>query len=607
MLSLSLTSRWVSLLYALILATTFAVSAPSSLDLTHEQLGIDLFSRQEKSDSGAGGKKYTLEELWAEVEKGSPVKYAAEQEVRKGPFTHEDIYVPKDPYSQPFLTPDYKSIKDTKVGHLKFPKGFKYGVASAAAQVEGAVKTDGRGPSIWDYVAHQYPSSIYDQSTPDIADNHYYLYEYDIARIKKMGVSTYSFSISWSRVLPLGRGEVNQKGLDFYDRFIDAIIDAGIEPVATLFHWDVPLALEYEYGSYRSERIVDDFVAYAEIAFKRWGHKVKSWVTHNEPGVFCPRYDSTLPLNATNPTQYDGHESRFRCTYHLLKAHGEAVSLYRSLKESGQVAKDGEIGIKLDNSYPLPYDSASPADVENAARAEAFNVGIWAEPIFGSGDWPKIIKEAVPSDLLISFTAKDKELIKGSADFFALDGYDIRITKSLPSPQYDSCKQNTSDPNWPICADGSKLAYSQSLKGGWTLGQQADPLAPWLYNSAGAIRWYGKKLKEMYPSKKYYLTEFGFAEPYESDKTEIHQIREDTARSQYMVDYLSEILLSIHEDNVPWAGIFAWSLLDNFEWYIGLRLRFGMQYVNFTDPSLPRTFKRSFIELRDFMNDHLEG
>ncbi|PWZ03736.1 glycoside hydrolase [Testicularia cyperi] len=554
------------------------------------------------------GHKYSLNELWGIVEKGSPVEYATEQTVRQGPFEFD---VPESPSSFPYLTTEptgsSKLSLNSSTAGLKFPKGFKYGVASAAAQVEGAVKADGRGPSIWDYTAHQFPASIADGTTLDVTDNFRYLYKYDTARIAAMGVNAHSISISWSRVLPLGTMEsISHDALEYYDDLIGTTVAAGIEPVVTLFHWDVPLALELEYGSYRSEQIVGHFTAYAELAFRRWGSKVKTWVTHNEPGVFCPRYENTLPLNATNPTNWSEQESRYRCTYHLLKAHGSAVKVFRQLQSDGTIPADHEVGLKLDNSYPLPYDGENQDDVDNAARAEAFNVGIYAEPIYGSGDWPEIVKQAVPAWMLPNITAEDTALIRGSADYFALDGYDVRITKALDEGEYARCKANSSDTNWPVCADTSRLAYSQSFKNGWTLGQQADPRAPWLYNSAGALRWYGKLIHERYPAPKYYLSEFGFAEPGESNKTELHQLRQDSARTAYLQDYLDQILLSIHLDGVPWAGIFAWSFLDNFEWYEGKRLRFGMQFVNFTSPRLERHYKRSFLELRDYMQMRLD-
>ena len=545
------------------------------------------------------GKLYTVDELWAIVEKDLPVKKAPDTKVAEGPF--EIVLADKAPWAKPL-------VSSCDVSGRKFPKGFKYAVASSAAQIEGGVKEGGRGPSVWDYMAHVHNDGIRGGGTPDVATNSYYRYLEDIARIKAMGVAAYHFSISWSRILPLGRGEVSKEGLDYYDRVIDALIKNGIEPMVTLQHWDVPLGLELSYGSYRDAQIVRDFEAYARIVLERWGTKVKHWVSHNEPLVFCSRFAHTLPLNGTNPTDLDDQQSVYACAYQVLKCHGAMNQVFQELKKSGKVADDAELGIKLDNSYPLPWDEDSDLDKEACVRHEAFNVGLWAQPMYGTGDWPDVVKSTIPPTILPNITEEDKKLIHGSADFLDLDLYNVRIAKALPAERFAACKGNVSDPAWPICSDTSDPWYYQGFKNGRTTGQQADPAAGWLFSTAAALRWYALKVKEMYPTRKgYFISEFGFAEPFEYNKTGLHQIVEDTARAQYMVDYVSEILLSTVDDGVPWRGMAAWSLMDNFEWYLGETLPFGLQYVNFSSPGLERTYKRSFYELRDVFDKYLDG
>ncbi|KAK4704849.1 hypothetical protein P7C70_g1359, partial [Phenoliferia sp. Uapishka_3] len=503
--------------------------------------------------------------LWASVEAQIPVQTAG---------ITETVSVPVN-YSFGSDPPSYYRRPDTV--SLKFPKGFLYGVASAATQVEGAAKADGRGPSSWDYLCHTYPSQC-NGFAPDVTTNNYYLYPLDLARISHMGANALSFSISWTRIYPLGAGEINEPGLTFYDDVIDETIKNGITPLVTLFHWDTPYALLQKYGAFEDTgaQIVEDFVAYAETVFRRY------------PGG----------INVTS--------APYQCTYNILKAHGKVVSLYRELVASGDIAS-GVIGLKNDDNYPVPARPGTD-DEESAERHGDFRIGIFAQPIYGDGDYPTSVKDTLGT-MLPALSADDKELIKGSADFFALDGYRTDISRAALNG-IATCAKNLSDPNWPVCEESAN-AYAHSYPDGWAIGQSADPLSSWLVNSAPFIRGQLKNLVARFPAKEgIYFSEFGWAEPFEYLRTELYQITWDGLRTQYIrgrfSDYLNELLLAIHVDKIDLRGAFAWSYIDNFEWGLGLEEHFGMQYVNHSDPALPRSYKLSAFEFRDFGRAHLQ-
>ncbi|CAO3660122.1 unnamed protein product [Umbelopsis vinacea] len=521
----------------------------------------------------------TVEDLWAQTEIYSPVLVAAKSNLTDS----TDFILPPNP---PAFLPTYLS-ENTK--HLKFPKGFKYGVASAATQVEGAAKEDGKGPSVWDYGPHVYPQ-LY-TGAPDVTDDFYHRYVNDLARLKAMGVNTFSLSLSWTRIYPLGSGKVNEAGLAFYDKVIDEAIKNNIEPIVTLFHWDTPLALSAEYGSFMSPRLVDDFHAYAETAFRRYGDRVKTWITFNEPRVFCSQTAGN-PYNLNYPSGVNATSAPYHCTHNLLVAHGTAVQTYRRLSEE-KVIPAGQIALKNDDNNPTPW-SDKPEDIEAAKRHADFFIGIFAKPIYIDGDYPTTCKETLGS-MLPPLTPEEQKLIKGSADFYAQDLYRINTAKAAPNG-IEACVSNITDPNWPACQD-NRPEYTSGAPGGWGYGQQADPRSNWLL----------KYLTKTYPSKGgLYISEFGWAEAFENQRTEMYQIVSDYGRESYYRDYLNEFLLSIHEDGIDLRGVFAWSLYDNFEWGLGLTQKFGMQYINFTDPALPRSFKRSFFAMRDVMRHHLQ-
>ncbi|KAJ7251120.1 glycoside hydrolase superfamily [Mycena haematopus] len=497
---------------------------------------------------------------------------------------------PPPPLYPSFYAPAPKDILPT----LKFPAGFKFGVATAAYQVEGAVKDEGKGPSVWDWLGHLTPSVIFDNSTADVVDLQYFLYKEDVLRVAALGVNAHSFSISWARILPFGTAgsPVNQAGIDHYSDLIDYHIQHGVEPVVTLFHWDTPLALAAYYGGFTSPQVVDDFVNYAKTVFAAYNGRVKTWYTFNEPRVFCAQA-AYYPFNMALAPGVNASTAPFQCSYNLLKAHAAAVKAFRQMNISGEIA------FKSDDFIGIPWRSNTSEDALAVERHAAFRIGVFADPVYATGDWPKILTDTLPPDYLPRFTDQEKQDLLGSADFFAIDAYREQWV-SAPSEGIDACVSNSSDPLWPECHNVMEF----DSNAGWSAGINADPLSSWLQATPQNLRSYFKGLHSRWPSKKMYISEFGFDEPFEAFRTDMYAITEDSGRTNYYMAYLGEMLLSIHEDGVPIMGAFAWSMLDNAEWADGIQAKLGIQYVNFT--TLERTYKRSALSLSEFFGAHLQ-
>ncbi|RSH88885.1 hypothetical protein EHS25_002547 [Saitozyma podzolica] len=521
--------------------------------------------------------------------------------VQEPPIT--TVPLPPQPYPLPVgpppLYPDFYTIppKDILPGY-KFPSDFLFGWATAAQQWEGAVKADGKGPTIWDW-ASRFPGFIADNTTSDVGDLGYYLYKEDIARLAAVGGNVYSFTLFWTRIYPwaLANTPLNQAGVDHYRDVIDYAWSQGVEPVVTLFHWDTPLAAQLAYGGFASERIVDDFVNYAETVFKAYNGSVHKWVTFNEPVMAAP-VNSTLPPGL-NSTVYP-----YTCSYNLVLAHAKTVHRFRELNIQGEIA------FKSDNFLGVPWRSDNTTDQEATERHAQYQIGIFAEPIYNTGDWPELIKNDLSPEILPRFNQSQIDYIRGTADFFAIDGYrDGYVT--APPNGIDACRTNISDPNWPVCnvkewtSSLTFLSFFDSTPFGWGIGDFADPKVPWLQNTWQFVRPFLADLVKRYPTKGgIYLSEFGFAEPYENEKQFIYQVTEDAGRTAYYMSYLGEVLKGIVDDGIPIKGTFAWSLVDNFEWNSGFSTRFGTQYVDYNSPTLARTFKRSILSMGQFWNAH---
>uniref|UniRef100_A0A453LUU4 Uncharacterized protein n=5 Tax=Triticinae TaxID=1648030 RepID=A0A453LUU4_AEGTS len=305
-----------------------------------------------------------------------------------------------------------------------FPQEFVFGAGTSAYQYEGAVAEDGRSPSSWDTFTHA--GKMPDKSTGDVAADGYHKYMEDVKRMYETGLEAYRFSISWSRLIPNGRGAVNPKGLQYYNNLIDELVNHGVQVHITLHHLDLPQILEDEYGGWLSPKIIEDFTAYADVCFREFGDRVASWTTVNEPNIgILASYDVATfppgrcsdPFGATKCTAGDSTVEPYIAAHNTLMAHGSVVSLYR---KKYQAMQKGVVGISIYSfwSYPL---TNSTVDLAATRRCKDFFFGWILDPLV-FGDYPEVMKKIVGSRLP-PFTKVQSELIKGSLDFIGINHY----------------------------------------------------------------------------------------------------------------------------------------------------------------------------------------
>ncbi|KAL5448673.1 hypothetical protein PMIN07_009293 [Paraphaeosphaeria minitans] len=507
---------------------------------------------------------------------------------------------------------------------VKLPKGFKWGVSSSSYQIEGAAKDEGKGPSIWDVsvlgirrfdvhclmsltlvytsevdadfglqlLAHRVPNQVLDNSTGDVVASHYWLYKQDLARLKGLGMPAFSPSFSWPRFFPFGHGPVNEAAVKHYDDVISEFVATGIRPAVTLFHWDTPLALFAEYGGWTDGRIVDHFFNYAKFVISRYDAYVDEWFTINEP-QYCNWQYSYYPAGEYYPAPNGvtgGVEARFLCGHYTLLAHAKVAKWYHD-----EFKGHGRITFKNSGNY-YEANSTSAADEESRRRNFDFSIGWFGGP-WTDGDYPNTLKDTL-GDLLPKLTQDEKDMIKGSCDFFAIDAYSSFMAYEIDGG-VEACASNRSHPGFPECA-GSKSTSPI----GFPLGPAADPTMNWLYSAPSGIRQYLKHITtKLFPSiPDIVVTEFGFSEPFEGQWTSLAPALWDLRRADYFQHYLDQILLSIHEDKVNVTGAWGWAIFDNFEWGQGSQVRFGLQYVNYT--SLERRPKASMFQFLNWFRQH---
>jgi beta-glucosidase len=421
---------------------------------------------------------------------------------------------------------------------LRFPADFLWGTATAAYQIEGGVDEDGRGESIWDRFAHT-EGAIRNGENGDAACDHYHRWQQDVALMKAIHSRAYRFSIAWSRVQPLGRGAVNRKGLDFYSRLVDELLSAGITPFVTLYHWDLPQALE-EQGGWLRRGIVDDFAAYAEVAAQALGDRVRHWITLNEPwvfawlgyqqGVHAPGRKSDAPADALT------------AAHHALLAHGRAVAVVR------QHAPAAQVGLSNLLLHFEPATSKS-TDLEAAARQDGYFNRWFFDPLFRGhypadklDEWEAYLPKIEPGDM---------QQIAAPLDFIGINYYTRNIIAADPE-----------DPHRAV-------VRIPPTGGTTTMGWEVYPQG--LYASL-------KRIHSEYAPHALYVTENGAA--YDDVVTADGQVH-DEARTAYLRDHFQAAAHAI-ADGVPLKGYFVWSLMDNFEWAEGYRQRFGLYYTDYT-------------------------
>lgn len=452
---------------------------------------------------------------------------------------------------------------------MNFPKDFVWGTATSSYQIEGAHDIDGKGPSIWDSFC-TIPSRIKNADHGNLAIDHYHKYKEDVALMKSLGFPAYRFSISWPRILPTGTGKINEKGIDFYSRLIDELLENGISPWITLYHWDLPLALQMEKDGWLNPDIADYFADYAEVCYKSWGDRVKNWITLNEPwvisilgygkGVFAPGRTS--------------NDEPYIAGHHLMRAHAKAVAVYREKFAS----QGGKIGITNNCDWREPFTD-SPEDKDAAERALQFFLAWFADPVY-KGDYPDVMRERL-GDRLPEFTAEEKKMLLGSSDFFGLNHY----TTMYASHAKDGLDQVAVFGNGGISEDQEVNLHVDKA---WEFTTMNWGVVPW--GCRKLLEW----IDARYDSPDIYITENGFAQ----DDQLVDGKVDDQNRRRYYQEYLKACEEAI-ENGVRLKGYFAWSLFDNFEWASGYKPRFGITYVDYN--TLERTPKASAYWFKSLM------
>ncbi len=447
--------------------------------------------------------------------------------------------------------------RDAGLNHRSFPKGFLWGTATASYQVEGAVNEDGRGPSIWDTFSHT-PGKVVNNATGDVADDHYHRYKEDVQLMKSLGVKVYRFSIAWSRVFPQGSGTPNPKGLDFYNRLVDELLANGIQPFATLYHWDLPQALQDHGGGWESRDTSKAFGDYAGYVAERLSDRVKHFFTINEFGAFV-ELGYRIGIHAPGLKLPPGRFNQTR--HHAVLGHGLAVQAIRAKAKPGT-----KVGLAENLTICVPVIE-TPPHVEASARATREL----------NAQYMTVIQEGKYTDAYLAsaganapkFTPEDLKIISSPLDFVGINVY---------TPLY-------------VRADGSRL--------GFTVVQHPASFphmaSPWLFVGPEALYWGPRHVAKLWGAREIYITENGCSS---SDIPAADGTVYDTDRVMYLRSYLTQLQRAT-ADGVPVRGYFLWSLMDNFEWGDGYTNRFGLHYVDYQTqkrtPKLSASFYREVI------------
>ncbi|KAF9624148.1 hypothetical protein IFM89_008086 [Coptis chinensis] len=471
-----------------------------------------------------------------------------------------------------FETRRSSSQNTSQINRGSFPKGFVFGTASASYQYEGAVKVDGRGMTIWDTFAHRF-GKVADFSNGDVAVDQYHRYLDDIQLMKDMGMDAYRFSIAWSRIFPNGSGNINQAGIDHYNNFINALLANGIEPYVTLYHWDLPQALEDKYKGWLDPQIIKDYAIYAETCFQKFGDRVKHWITFNEPHTFAIQgYDVGLQApgrcsillhlfcragnSATEP---------YIVAHNVLLSHAAAVDIYRKRYKSKQ---NGSLGISFDVIWYEPSTNSTD-DIEATQRAQDFQLGWFLDPLV-FGDYPSSMRDRV-GDRLPTFSNTEAALVKGSYDFVGINHYTTFYAKKNSTRIIGNLLNDS------LSDSGAITLPFRGLK---PIGDRASSI--WLYIVPRGIRSLMNYIKQKYGNPLVIITENGMDDPNDPFKS-IKDCLKDEKRIKYHNDYLTNLVAAIKEDGCNVRGYFAWSLLDNWEWAAGFTSRFGLYFVDYND------------------------
>ncbi|KAL0671071.1 hypothetical protein Bca4012_033775 [Brassica carinata] len=429
-----------------------------------------------------------------------------------------------------------------------FPDDFIFGTSVSAYQVEGAKKGSGRGLTTWDEFTHMFPDKVEQRSDGDVGVDFYTRYKDDIKLMRELKTNGFRFSISWTRVLPYGSIEkgVNEDGVKFYDDLINALIADGIQPAITLFHWESPLALEMKYGGFLNEQIVEDFRKFAKFCFDKFGDRVKNWATFNEPSVYSVAGYSKgkkapgrcSPFEVIKCPSGDSSEEPYRVGRNQILSHVAAVEEFRKCKKCQEGG--GKIGIVLVSHWFEPKDPNSSKDVESARRSLEYQLGWFLRPLV-YGQYPKEMLEGTTSRVK-AFTPEESKRLRGSLDYVGINYYGAFFSTPLAT------------------VNSSQISYHSDMRVNWTGMDELDDGT--------------KTLKEA-------LNDYG--------------------RKEFIKSHILIMGKAIRMYNVRLKGYFIWSLMDNFEWEKGYKIRFGLYHVDFND-NMKRYMRSSGKWLSEFLD-----
>ena len=443
------------------------------------------------------------------------------------------------------------------MAEIKFPQGMKWGSATAAYQIEGAISEGGRGPSIWDTFSNT-PGKVINGDTGEVACDSYHRYKEDVKLLKDLGADVYRFSVSWPRIFPDGTGEVNKEGLDYYHRLVDELLENGIEPMCTLYHWDLPQALQ-DQGGWENRDTITAFVDYAELMFREFDGKINYWITLNEP--WCIAFLSNY-IGVHAPGNRD-LQLAVQISHHLMVAHGEAVKRFREL------GAKGEIGYAPNTTWMEPYSSRT--EDEEACRREVGNYIDWfMDPVF-KGEYPAFLVDWFrEKGATLRIEAGDMETIRQPVDFLGINYYTGHVARY---------KENHGLMDFEVVESGMEKTDI-----GWSIYPEG------FYKVLMTI-------KEKYGDVPIYITENGSCY---NDEPEDGRVQDDKR-----IDYLKQHLVALDrsiQSGVNVKGYLTWSLMDNFEWAFGYTMRFGIVHVDYS--TLERTKKDSYHWMRETISNN---
>jgi len=449
-----------------------------------------------------------------------------------------------------------------------FPRNFCWGAASAAYQIEGAWNLDGKGPSVWDELCHQ-GGRIFGDHTGDVACDHYHRYREDVGLMRDIGLQAYRFSVSWPRVLPSGAGAVNALGLDFYDRLVDALLEAGIQPWITLFHWDFPMAL-YQRGGWLNRDCIDWFGDYADLVVRRLGDRVRHWITLNEPQCFIilGHHDGYHA-----PGDKLGAKQTWLAMHHTLMAHGRAVQAIRAASP-----QPCWIGYAPNMNAKMPVEE-TPQNIAvtkdlyfDVPPNTHWGLSVWADPVY-LGKYPEQAAQ-VHGDHWPDVTAEDLGLIGQPLDFIGCNIYTGGYVR--------------------LGGDGRPASVP------WPQGGASGSL-DWLQVMEDSLYWSARFQSERYGGLPFVVTENGLTN---LDWVSLDGAVHDPQRIDYIHRYLRGLKRAAAE-GIPLGGYFYWSIMDNFEWGEGYKSRFGLVHVDYETQK--RTLKDSAYWYREIIRSHGSG